>query len=120
LFETFSQFAYFDIEFQQIVQTSGDTENFIDATNLKIRKIPGTKTRGIFGSATIYGEIDNTFQAYCNIYVKQGGEYRLMPFKIQPQPVCDVINNEKTYLPKFIEVSNFTQPVPCPFPKVNH
>jgi hypothetical protein len=103
-----------------VVQTFGDTENFVDVRSLKAKKIPGTKDRGLYGSMIVHGDIDNSFKAYCNIYVKQGGEYRQMPFKILPQPICDLMNNEKTYVPAFVKVSNVTLPVPCPFPKVKH
>jgi hypothetical protein len=118
LFEIFLQFAYFDIELQRIVQTYG--EDFIDGRNIKIKKIPGTKFRGVFGSATIPESLDETFKVLTNIYVKQGGEYRLMPFKFSPQPLCEFVNNDKTYVPEFEKVSNFTQPKPCPGPKVKH
>jgi hypothetical protein len=118
LFKTFLQFAYFDIELQQIVQTFG--EDFIDGKNIKIKKIPGTRDRGLFGSATLHGDIDNSFKAFTTMYVKQGGEYRLTPFKVPSQSFYDFVNNDKTYIPELAKVSNFTQPMPCPLSKVNH
>jgi hypothetical protein len=90
----------------------------MDWTGLKVKKFTGSKTRGLFGSVKIHGNVDNTFKYECKIYVKQGGEYRLMPFKIPPQPVCDLFNNEDAFVQDFADVSNITQPMPCPMPKV--
>jgi hypothetical protein len=112
------KFAYLDIELQRVVQTFG--EDFIDVRNVKVKKVPGTKTRGLYGWTTFHGTIDNSFKAFCNIYVKQGGEYRLMPFKLLPQPICDFVNSEKTYVPEFVKVSNFTQPWSCPVSNVKY
>jgi hypothetical protein len=89
-------------------------------TNLKVKKVPGTKSRGVFGPALINGNIDNTFKVLAKLYAKQGGEYRLTPYKHSPEPICEFVNNDKYYVPDFVKVSNFTQPMPCPVPKVNH
>jgi hypothetical protein len=89
-------------------------------TNIKVKRIPGTKTRGVFGPIIVNGDLDDNFNVLVKIYIKQGGEYRLMPFKHPPQPICEFINNEKYYIPDAIKVTNFTLPVPCPIPKVNH
>jgi hypothetical protein len=74
----------------------------------------------MFGSFTFHGNVDNSYKGYCKLYVKQGGEYRLTAFKVPPQPLCDLINNENPYVKEFEKVSNFTQPVLCPVPKVKH
>jgi hypothetical protein len=99
-----------------VEQFSG--EAFVDFTNLKVKKIPGTKSRGLFGSVIVHGDIDNTFKIMCKFYIKQGGEYRLMPYKFPPQAVLDTFNNDKYFAPDFIKVSNFTQPLSSPVPKV--
>jgi hypothetical protein len=110
---------YFDVELQNLEQTAGDKENFLDITNLKVRKVPGSKTRGVFGLAVFRGYIDNTNTATINIYIKQGGEYRLMPFKISSQPVCDSMKEDKYFMPEVAKVSNVTIPVPCPLTPVS-
>jgi hypothetical protein len=99
-----------------VEQTVG--QELWDWTGIKVRKIPGTKTRGLYGHIVNRGRIDNTFKFLCKLHVKQGGEYRLMPFKLMPQSICDAANNEKHFIPDFVKVSNFTQPIECPLPEV--
>lgn len=50
------------------------------------------------------------------MYVEQGGEYRLQPFKLNPQPLCRAINNDPFFIPEFVKVINYTYPIPCPTP----
>lgn len=68
---TFLQLAYFDIEYQSVEQTAGDKDNFLDISNLKVRKVPGTKSLDLFGPVIIHGKIDNSFIIKINMYVKQ-------------------------------------------------
>lgn len=81
---------------------------------MKVRKIPGTKSRGVFGNAIIHGPIDNSFTIIIDSFIKQGGEYRMSPYKISQKNACDAANNDKLFLPELAKVSNITLPMPCP------
>lgn len=74
------------IELKQI----GDTE-FIDATTLKLKK--ENKTKKVFGKMTFKQFFDNTHFIEATTYKQQGGEYRLMPYKLHPQPFCDFLSS---------------------------
>jgi hypothetical protein len=67
-------------------------------TNIKVKKIPGTKSRGLFGPVFVHGPVDNTFEVMIKIYIKQGGEYRLSPYKVPEHPICDAYNNDKVFV----------------------
>lgn len=80
--------------------------------------MPGSKNRGIFGPVKLHGYIDNSFALRIEMYLKQGGEYRLMPFKIQNDHICDAYNGDSYFMPKIAAASNFTMPLPCPMSNV--
>jgi hypothetical protein len=107
-----SAMCLFDIEYQSVRQDYG--ANFFDWSKLKVSRIKGTKTRALFGPMTARGAIDNSFTFMGNMYKKQGGEYRLQPFKLPPQSFCDALNNDPYFMPEIAKVSNLTLPIPCP------
>lgn len=53
-----------------------------------------------------------------SMYTKQGGEYRLQPYKLPATGFCDAFNKDPYFFPEFAKVSNLTLPIPCPFPQV--
>lgn len=90
---------------------------YIDYTKLKVRKV--NKMRKVFGNTTFHLDLDNTCMVEGLIYVKQGGEYRLMPYKLNKKGICDLHNDDKFFYPELWEVSDWKNPCPCPIPKVN-
>lgn len=47
-------------------------------------------------------------------YKKQGGEYRLMPFKSPARNFCDFLNDDLFFYKSFSEVTDFPYPLACP------
>ena len=52
------------------------------------------------------------------MYLKQGGEYRLLPFKLPKKALCDFVNEDIYFLPKAVNVTDITFPVSCPLETV--
>jgi hypothetical protein len=100
---------------ESVKQTSGDTENFVDWSQLKVRKID--KIRKLVGNVTYHVPLDNSYFATTNIYKKQGGEYRLMPYTLPKKGLCDFMNSEKFFVESLVKNSSFPYPFPCPFPQ---
>jgi hypothetical protein len=111
--------AYIDLEITNIEQTAGDTK-FIDGTLLKVKRtvVNGIKTRTASGPFIINEPIDVTHLLEINTYKKQGGQYRLMPYKLPIMTFCDFLNTDVTFIPAWMEASNMTRPLGCPIPKV--
>lgn len=99
------------MEFKQI---SG--EEFVDLTGLKVKKV--NKERKVFGKVIFHQFFDDSVTLAVEAYVKQGGEYRLMPFKPQAQGVCSYTKHHKQYYDEVVEYSDFPDPAPCPFGNV--
>lgn len=108
--------AYMEIEIHNCEQTFGDRDNFIDFSDLKVRKMNKT-TRGIFGKMVIHTELDNSYIASVKVFVKQGGEYRALPYKVQ-KAICDFCNEDEFLFPDLVAASDIPMPMPCPIPKV--
>lgn len=90
----------------------------MDFSNFKVRKVNGE--RKIFADITAAGEVNNNFTVEVQFYKKQGGEYRLMPFKLSPKPYCDFLYEHMDFYEEILETSNFQQkPNVCPVSKVN-
>jgi hypothetical protein len=111
----FQTSAYLEIEVQTIEQLS-DTK-LIDYTGLKVRKSGGR--RRIEGKGHIITEIDNTFIAKIVAYKKQGGGYRIMPYKLPEKAFCDFHSDDEFFYPEFAKYTDFTDPLTCPLPKVS-
>jgi hypothetical protein len=114
----FLKFAYFDVEISHVEQPAGD-KNFMDVSQLKVRKIPGTKIRAVYGPMIFRGPIDNSYICSIKIYAKQGNEYRLRPYSVPTKPACDLISQDPYIMPEVAKVSNMTLPVPCPVVNVS-
>jgi len=52
---------------------------------------------------------DYDFQIH--IYQKAGNDYKLMPFKFQPRPVCDYYDNDNVFAPEMVETTDFPKKV---------
>lgn len=79
---------------------------------LYLKKV--NKVRKIFGNATWHIAIDNTFMAERLLYMKQGGEYRRLPYKLPKQGFCDFHNDDKNFYPDLAAHSDFEVPFQCP------
>lgn len=93
-------------------------DKFLDFTNVKVKKIG--KDRGFVGPVSFNFPIDNNYTVEGKLYMKQGGEYREMPYKLQKKPFCDFVNGETFFLPKVTDVTSppMTFPMSCPSPVV--
>ena len=110
--------SYIEIDLLQSEQLAGDRENFVDFSKLSVKKIKGV--RGLFGNATYHVQLNNTFRAKASLYIKQGGEYRKMPYRLPEKGVCDFFNEDDIFYPELSQKSNFMKPVPCPPPAVSY
>jgi hypothetical protein len=100
-----------------VKQTFGDTAKFVDWSQLKVRKM--NKTRKMAGNVTYHVPLDNSFITFSNLYKKQGGEYRLMPYTLPKEGFCDFMGSDKYFTADLVKASNFPYPFPCPFPAVS-
>ena len=98
-------------------QTFGDTENLMDWTKLKTKK--KNKTQKMVGPLIFHTKIDNSYLVEITVFLKQGGEYRLMPYKLPKKGVCDFISSDEYFIDELAQNSNFSDPMQCPIRKVN-
>lgn len=110
------QCGYVDLILDRTEQTSGDTKNFLDWTDVKVKKI--NKTRMIIGKAIYQVPLDNSYLIDTSVYKMQGGDYKLTPFKLPLLGFCDSLKEEKYFVADLAKHSELPYPVPCPLPKV--
>jgi hypothetical protein len=92
---------------------------FIDMSELKVKKLNKTH-RGLIGSFTVKSsEIDNSVKVKAKLLKKQGGEYRLMPYNLPMKNICDFFNEDIVIVPELAKYSDIPQPVSCPLPAVS-
>jgi Protein of unknown function (DUF1091) len=102
--------AYLDVVVDR-VECSLNSE--IMDCNLKVKRIK--KQRLVFGNFTCLKPFDNDVIFELTAYKKQGGEYRLMPYKIR-KPICDLAREDTYFYKDICNSSTFEMPPPCPFP----
>jgi hypothetical protein len=76
----------------------------MDFTTLKIKRV--NKTRVFYGKIVHHVEFDDTFIMTENILKKQGGEYRLLPFKVDATPACSFYQQDKVVYSELANVSD--------------
>jgi hypothetical protein len=112
----FKVMAYIDVEVREIKQISG--EKFVDLTNLKVKKLNKT-TRGIVGHFVVKtADVGKNMQVMVEVWQKQGGEYRKLPYRLPSKNLCDFFNEDVVFMPEILEVSNISLPLSCPVPQV--
>lgn len=89
----------------------------MDWSNLKVKKMNKT-TRAIVGNITYHVNQDDTFLVEVLGFHKQGGEYRLMPYKLPQTGFCTALNNGGLFYPELVKTSTFPKPLACPFTAV--
>lgn len=101
-----------EIEIQNAAQTFGDKDNFLDFSELKVKKINKT-TRGMFGKIIQHVTLDNSYTVSVNALAKQGGEYRPLPYKVE-KGACDFCKEDEFLYPELVATSDIPDPLPCP------
>lgn len=99
--KTFSQLpkpAYFDVQLDRFDVVESDKEVY-DLSNIKVRKV--NKIRSLVGEWIIKQPTGNDVIFEIKIYKKQGNEYRLLPYKVLPQPLCDVFSADGKFFNLF-------------------
>lgn len=110
--------AYIDVEVRELRQILG--VEIVDIKGLKIKKLNKT-ARGMVGSVIVLAsDIDNTLIVEVKLSIKQGGEYRKLPYKLPPTNFCDCINKDVYAFPDLVKVSNIPSPLPCPVEPVQN
>lgn len=87
-------------------------------TGMKIRKVNKTH-RGVTGDIVmLVSDVDNEMLVEARLAQKQGGEYRLLPYKLPQKKLCSFFDEDTIFFPEFTKASNISLPFPCPVPKV--
>jgi hypothetical protein len=94
------------------------TNGIADLSQIRIKRINGTKERGLFGFFTIKGPVNDSYKFKVTLYKKQGGQYRLMPYNSPLTPWCSAFNSDPYVVPDVVKHSNMTQPIVCPLSNV--
>jgi hypothetical protein len=95
----------------------GQQSEYVDASKVTIRKANGT--RRVFGFLKITKTLEEDFWIEFNLYVKRGGQYQLMPYKVRPQSFCEFVEQDTYDFNKQVrESSNMTPSLNCPLAPV--
>lgn len=84
-------YSYFDLQMDRFEILEQDKSIF-DWSTVKVRKVG--KNRYLVGDIKFLITLDNDVTIQMKAFKKQGGEYRLMPYKIPPTPFCDFVKSD--------------------------
>lgn len=60
--------------------------------------------------------MNSSVSAQVNFFKKQGGEYRLTPFRTPPDSYCNFLKTDDRFYPALAEASDFPKEGTCPLP----
>ncbi|KAG5678972.1 hypothetical protein PVAND_008587 [Polypedilum vanderplanki] len=88
--------------------------------NVKVKKI--NKTRSLVGYSLFNAPVGDDFKVEGKVLKKQGGEYRLLPYNMQPAPFCSTLAKDEYMYPEVAKNSDFPEDVMtnCPFKPNNY
>jgi hypothetical protein len=89
--------------------------NFMNCNNLKVQRVD--RSRLLFGNLTYLVSMDDSYTMRVNSLVKQGGEYRYLPYKSEGT-VCRNLGWGPAGYKELTQHSTFPYPLPCPIPSV--
>lgn len=105
-----------EITLQYCEQLKG--QDLIDWTNFKVKKLNKT-ARGLDGAIIFHIPLDDSIEVEGRLYMKQGGEYRLLPYKSSKDRACSFTQADEYFYPEITKVSDLEFPFPCPLPNVS-
>lgn len=106
-----------EITLQHCEQLEAEKESFADFSDLRIRKLNRT-LRGLTGNVNANVELGNDYLLSATGYIKQGGEYRKLPYKMPEKRFCEIIEQYNNYYEEIAADSNLPVPFSCPLPEV--
>lgn len=109
-------FGFMDLELQRFEQLNGT--DFSDWSQLKVRRV--NKDRKFVGNITVHTALLNFYEMEFQFYKKQGGGYRLLPYRIPKKAFCDTFRDDVYFYPELVAASDFEMPPPCPIKKVTN
>lgn len=80
--------TYFDIQLDRM-ELIFQNDSIVDYSKLRVRKVNGT--RSLVGEYTNKVPIGDDFLIETKFYKKQGGEYRLQPYRLLKTPYCKFV-----------------------------
>jgi len=90
---------------------------YIDLSTMKIKRINKNSGKVIVGSLIFDRDMDETLRVSVELYKKQGGEYRILPFKANVT-CCSVVSAENEFYAQFGKCHGM--PMKCPIPAGNY
>lgn len=88
---------------------------YMDWTNLRVRRIEGTKDRAIIGIFKCLAPLNDSIEVDAIGYRRSSsGEYVLLPYRDPRKPFCDYYRDDKFVLPELIEASDLPPQGTCP------
>lgn len=107
--------SYLEFEMQQLTPLTEPT--YLDYRDIRVRK--HEKVRKIFGNVTHHIDMDNSYTATVELFVKQGGEYRKLPYRLKESPVCDFFQQDTYFYEEMTTMTTYPFPFVCPIAKVS-
>lgn len=108
--------TYKEIEWRECKQTIFDPD-YVDARDIKVKKMNRT-TRGVFGNLISFVPLDDSYAIDINVFIKQGGQYKKIPFKPPTKTLCKFLMEDEYFYEELAAVSNYPFPFKCPLPIV--
>ncbi|KAL7010912.1 hypothetical protein ACKWTF_014010 [Chironomus riparius] len=99
---------YFEVLTDRLEELENNNQLF-DFSGLKVRKV--NKTRSFIGDIVLINPLGDDIFLEIAAYIKQGGEYRLMPYRIPPSPFCSFCANDTYVYPDLSRNSDFPEDI---------
>lgn len=75
---------------------------YCNIDKIKVTKKSHNDTQRVYGEVIFYinGSDANEVESLSELYIKQGGEYRITPYKFKAN-VCEIIEHDEVFMPSF-------------------
>lgn len=102
--ETFAAFMETSLRhYESIIPGATKHVNF---DKMRVKKVNKTH-HAFFGDIEVFQEFGNNYKVSSLVWKMAGNEYKLMPFKLGPDPWCDFLKNHEPVYKNFQAVSDY-------------
>lgn len=83
--------------------------SILDTSSLKVRKV--NRTRSVIGEFILYEQFGDETELEVNCFVKQGGGYNELPYKLPKSSLCPVLRSKEPCYQRIVKASDLPEDI---------
>lgn len=109
--QTYATESTYHITFLDIDDLNANNTKYINLSNMKLKRVKNGAGKVLVGSAIYDRDMDDSLRVSVGLFMKQAGEYRITPYKINAT-ACSMVTPDNMFYMNFAKCHGL--PTKCP------